>query len=157
MSVRPFPQELSVGSQAWLALFHYFKAQKPRFAAIAADMGLSDIQGFALYLLDRPLSMGELAQRLVCDNSNVTGIVDRLESRGLIERQPSPGDRRVKLLVLTREGEKVRKQAMARFVEPAPGIASLTVDEQRTLRDLLQKALEAERGEQAAPASDSAA
>jgi DNA-binding MarR family transcriptional regulator len=101
--------------------------------------------------------MGELAQRLVCDNSNVTGIVDRLESRGLIERQPSPGDRRVRLLVLTKEGEQVRKLALARFVEPAPGIAALTADEQRTLRDLLQKALEVEQGVPVDRASGSAA
>ena len=45
--------------------------------------------------------MSELANALFCDNSNVTGIVDRLEERGLVRREAAEGDRRVKLLVLT--------------------------------------------------------
>lgn len=141
------PQKLGLGSQAWLALYEYFSAQKARFAEIAADLDLTPIQAYAMYLLEEPMAMGELAHRLECDNSNCTGIVDRLEARGLIERRPAPGDRRVKLLVLTPDGEALRRRGVERFIEPAPGIASLTRDEQRTLRDLLRKALAAERGD----------
>lgn len=138
--------KLSVGSQAWLALYRYFKAQKPRFADIAGELGLTDMQGYAMWLLEEPMPMSELARKLDCDNSNITGIVDRLESRGLIARSPSPEDRRVKLLVLTKEGEELRSLGVERFTTPAPGIAALTKDEQRTLRDLLHKALAAECG-----------
>ena len=52
--------------------------------------------------------MSSLAGMLFCDASNVTGIVDRLEARGLIERRPAAQDRRVKLLALTPAGEQVR-------------------------------------------------
>ena len=52
----------------------------------------------------RRLPMNELAALLACDNSNVTGLVDRLEARGLVTRQPSPEDRRVKHIVLTDAG-----------------------------------------------------
>jgi DNA-binding MarR family transcriptional regulator len=86
--------------------------------------------------------MGELAQRLVCDASNVTGLVDRLETRGLIERRPGPDDRRVRMLVLTPAGEELRERALARFTEAPAGIAALSAEEQRTLRDLLRKALD---------------
>ena len=138
--------KLSVGSQAWLALYRYFKSQKPRFDEIAGELGQTDIQGYAMWLLEEPMPMSELARRLDCDNSNITGIVDRLESRGLIARSPSSEDRRVKLLVLTEKGEELRRLGVERFTTPAPGIAALTNDEQRTLRDLLHKALVAECG-----------
>ena len=139
--------KLSLGSQAWLALYRYFKAQKPRFAEIAGELGLTDMQGYAMWLLDEPMPMGELARRLGCDNSNITGIVDRLEARGLIARSPSPEDRRVKLLVLTEQGHELRRRGVERFTTPAPGIAALTKEEQRTLRDLLRKAFARECGD----------
>jgi MarR family transcriptional regulator, organic hydroperoxide resistance regulator len=137
--------KLPVGSEAWLAVHQYFKAQRARFIHLAGLLHLSDMQAYAMYLLGEPMPMGELAHRLDCDNSNVTGIVDRLEGRGLIERQPSPGDRRVKLLVLTKEGQELRRKIVRKFIEPPPGIASLTAAEQKTLRDLLWKALAAEQ------------
>jgi DNA-binding MarR family transcriptional regulator len=110
---------------------------------MSEEFDLSGSQLHALYLLGQPRSMGDLAQRLVCDASNVTGLVDRLESRGLIERRPGPDDRRVRMLVLTRAGEELRTRALARFTEAPAGIASLTLAEQRALRDLLRKALDA--------------
>jgi MarR family transcriptional regulator, organic hydroperoxide resistance regulator len=132
-----------VSSQAWMLLFEFFKAQKPRFAELTEEFDLSGSQLHALYLLGQPRSMGDLAQRLVCDASNVTGLVDRLETRGLIERKPGPDDRRVRMLVLTPAGEELRTRALAKFTEAPAGIAALTLAEQRTLRGLLRKALDA--------------
>ena len=85
--------------------------------------------------------MGELAEVMHCDNSNVTGIVDRLEQRGLLERRPAEHDRRVKLLVLTAEGARVREELERRMGEPPPGIAALPRAEQRALRNILRRAL----------------
>ena len=51
--------------------------------------------------------MRKLAQKLKCEPSNVTGIVDRLEARGLVERRPDPADRRVKLAAATDEGRRM--------------------------------------------------
>jgi MarR family transcriptional regulator, organic hydroperoxide resistance regulator len=126
-----------------MLLFEFFKAQKPRFAELTEEFDLSGAQLHALYLLGEPRSMGELAQRLCCDASNVTGLVDRLEGRGLIERRPGPDDRRVRMLVLTPAGEELRTRALARFSDAPAGIAALSAEEQRTLRDLLRKALDA--------------
>jgi len=86
--------------------------------------------------------MSELAQALFCDNSNVTGIVDRLEERGLVRREAAEGDRRVKLLVLTKEGERMRVEITKRMAEPPAPIASLSEKDQRALRDILQRAVE---------------
>lgn len=52
----------------------------------------------------QPQTMSAISDQLMISNANVTGLVDRLSSAGLVERQPSPTDRRVWLLDLTAEG-----------------------------------------------------
>ena len=86
--------------------------------------------------------MSALAERLFCDASNVTGIVDRLESRGLVERGSAEGDRRVKALTLTAAGVELREQVLTVMNEPPDAIASLTTADQRALRDILARAVE---------------
>src|SRR5262245_38802718 len=80
----------------------------PRFLAIARKLGLTPPGLGALRLLDEPRTMGEIASFLHCDPSNVTGIVDNLEEKGLAERRPSAADRRVKLIELTAAGRRTR-------------------------------------------------
>src|SRR6266511_202326 len=91
-------------AEAWDLMGRLFlSAGKPRFVAIAQEFDLAPMQMHALRTLAPgvELSMSELAGRLACDASNVTGIVDRLESRGLIERRGAAHDRRVKMLSVT--------------------------------------------------------
>src|SRR5690348_2450936 len=80
----------------------------PPFLAIARQHDLRPASFGALRALDEPRTMSEVAAILNCDNSNVTGIVDGLEERGLATRQPAPADRRVKLIALTAEGRRLR-------------------------------------------------
>jgi MarR family transcriptional regulator, organic hydroperoxide resistance regulator len=84
--------------------------------------------------------MRALAQQLFCDPSNVTGIVDRLEARGLIERRSSETDRRVKIIRLTPEGQRVRAHVVERMASPPDEIAALPVESQLALRDALRQA-----------------
>jgi DNA-binding MarR family transcriptional regulator len=86
--------------------------------------------------------MGELAKQLACDNSNVTWITDRLEERGLVTRTQAPHDRRVRLLVLTTKGRRLREEIGARLAEPPAAIAELSPQEQRAMRDVLAHAVE---------------
>lgn len=51
------------------------------------------------------LTMGELSRRLMVTNGNVTGLIDRLVGEGLVERQPSPSDRRAHMVQLTPAGK----------------------------------------------------
>jgi MarR family transcriptional regulator, organic hydroperoxide resistance regulator len=112
------------------------------WSALCQELDLTPSQGMALRSLDRPLPMSTLAEALACDASNVTGIVDRLEARGLIERRPSPTDRRVKLLVLTGEGARLRETAYRQMSTPPPAIAALPLKHKRALRDALRAAAE---------------
>jgi MarR family transcriptional regulator, organic hydroperoxide resistance regulator len=124
-------------------MFELFVQQKPRHISMAAEFDLSPMQAFALRLLEpgRPLPMSELAEALHCDASNVTGIVDRLEARGLIARRGADHDRRVKMLVVTDEGTELRERLLERIAEPPPAIAALSATDQRSLRDILRRAL----------------
>ena len=53
------------------------------------------------------MTLGELSQRMMVSNGNVTGLVDRLVEQGLINRRPSPKDRRAQIVSLTAGGEEV--------------------------------------------------
>ena len=121
----------------------FFSHHRPRVWGVAAEFDLAPMQMLALKNLepDRELPMSSLAQLLHCDASNVTGIVDRLEGRGLIERRPSSEDRRVKMIAVTDEGQRVRQEIAERMNEPPPPIAALSEDDQRSLRDVLARAL----------------
>ncbi|WP_250004781.1 MarR family winged helix-turn-helix transcriptional regulator [Actinoplanes sp. M2I2] len=87
-----------------------------------------------------PQSLRKLATLLHCDPSNITLLSAKLEERGLAERRPHPGDGRVRTLVLTAEGRKVREQLLTIVAKRSP-FAELDAEEQRTLRSLLGKAL----------------
>jgi MarR family transcriptional regulator, organic hydroperoxide resistance regulator len=129
-------------AQAWSALGRlFFEHGKPRLMAVNEEFELSPPQGMTLRLLDEPRPMGDLAVRMHCDNSNITGIIDRLEERGLVVRGVAEHDRRVKLIALTDEGRRVREELDRRMAEPPEAIANLAAADQRTLRDILRRAL----------------
>ena len=115
----------------------------PPFLAIARELNLRPASFGALRALDRSRTMSELAGLLRCDNSNVTGIVDGLEERGLASRGPSAEDRRVKLIALTGEGRRVRARLVRAVEKPPTWLAGLSPEDQGTLRDLLRRASEA--------------
>jgi DNA-binding MarR family transcriptional regulator len=143
------------GSQAWSLMHWVMVTNKQRLFEMGHDFELAPQQMIALRMLGAgPRKMSDLAQSLFCDNSNVTGIVDRLEERGLVRREAAEGDRRVKLLVLTKEGERMRREITKRMAEPPPPIASLSEPDQRALRDILTRAVEGVSDEEVA---DSAA
>ena len=98
------------------------------------EFDLMPPQQMMLGLLDEPRPMGELAQQMHCDNSNITGIVDRLSERGLVERRAAEGDRRVKLIALTDEGRELRTSW------PAPRPSRLRSSTELPAEDLEQPA-----------------
>src|SRR6266576_99376 len=135
---------LSPAHEAQKFFFELGMVQRMKTGAKLAELGLSFSQAHALRLLDpdEPMPMSALAERLFCDASNVTGIVDRLESRGLVERGSAEGARRVKALTLTAAGVELRGRVMGVMNEPPEAIASLSVADQRALRDILARAVE---------------
>jgi MarR family transcriptional regulator, organic hydroperoxide resistance regulator len=127
----------------WPTMVEFLFATRDWWVALCAEFDLTPAQGHALRALDpaRPVPMSTLAEALLCDASNVTGIVDRLEKRGLIERQPSVRDRRVKVLVVTAEGANVRRQLLIRLGEPPQAFAALSSADRKRLAGILRRAL----------------
>ena len=141
------PAELSTPTaarEAWRSFWRIFMEDKRRRWAILSELGISPQQSMALSTLKpgEPMPMSALADALHCDNSNITGIVDRLEAAGLAERRPSERDRRVKAVALTEKGEWMRVQIETRVGEPPPRIAALSAKDAIALRDILSRALE---------------
>src|SRR6476660_5115238 len=127
--------------RAWQLLMKFFFAQREHLPSSGAEFDLSPIQCHVLHLIEpgRPLPMGRLADTLACDASNVTGLVDRLESRGLVRRRPSATDRRVKVLDLTPSGSRLRTQLLERMTAPPVTLERLSVREQRMLVRILAR------------------
>ncbi|MFC8829345.1 MarR family winged helix-turn-helix transcriptional regulator [Streptomyces sp. NPDC057137] len=114
----------------------------------AAEHSLTGAQARVLGLLSiQPMPMRRIAQKLKCEPSNVTGIVDRLESRGLVERRPDPSDRRVKLAAPTEKGRSTARQLRDGLNFAREPLADLSVAERTVLRDLLKRMLGADAGQ----------
>lgn len=129
--------------EAWRLFWKVFMQDKRRRWAILSELGISPQQSMAIGTLKpgEAMPMSALAEALHCDNSNITGIVDRLEAAGLAERRPDERDRRVKAVVLTRDGERMQIEIERRAGEPPATIASLSPEDAVALRDILSRAL----------------
>lgn len=127
--------------EIWALLRMLFGQHRRSFLIAASELDLHPAQAGALMQLSSPLPMSELAGRLACDSSNVTGLVDRLEARGLVARQTDFDDRRVKHVVLTPAGRAMRQRMLEQLGQAPDGFGRLSAVEQQQLRDLLRRAL----------------
>lgn len=125
------------------AYFDLIMRRMISFQGFAAELDLSPIQARTLFRMDPKgaLAMSEMAQLAGCGPSNLTGIIDKLEARGLVERRLAEGDRRIKMLKLTRKGVMLRAQLEARLSAPVPWMMALSKAEQQQLCALLKKGL----------------
>jgi DNA-binding MarR family transcriptional regulator len=134
----------SEACEAWQLLVRFFFAQRAHLPLLAAELQLSPAQCHLLRAIEpgQPIPMRHAAQALACDASNVTGLVDRLESRGLIRRRPSDEDRRVTMLDLTPTGSRLRALLLDRMSAPPATLDRLTIRDQRELVRILSRLLE---------------
>jgi DNA-binding MarR family transcriptional regulator len=109
----------------------------------AAEHDLSVIQTRLLGVLrDRVPTMNELAQLLELDKSSVTGLIDRAERRGLVERAPSATDRRAVVVSLAEQGRALVAQVAARFESDVLAmLEALPVPERAALAGLVSRLL----------------
>jgi DNA-binding MarR family transcriptional regulator len=101
----------------------------------------------ALHMLNAPMAMKELGQRIHCDPSFVTSIADLLDSRGLGRREPDARDRRIKRLLLTPKGVEFRERVECELFGRLPWTEALDPAERTELLRLLRKMIEAVRGQ----------
>lgn len=129
---------------SWL-LLQVIQLVKQRLHPIAEEHDLSVMQLSAFMVLeaDQMVPMSSLSNQLACDASSITGIVDRLEAKGLVERRDNPADRRQKMVALTESGAALQRKITAAVMalEDARLKPILSGDEQRELKRLLKKIL----------------
>jgi MarR family transcriptional regulator, 2-MHQ and catechol-resistance regulon repressor len=147
----------------WISLARSYQTFTRVVSARVLEYGLTIPQfGIleALYHLG-PLSLGDLAEKLLVTGGNVTYVMDRLEEQGLVYRQRSDLDRRVVEARLTEDGKALIERIFpehARFIGEV--VDHLEPEEQRDLRELLKRLGKGLAGRNAAPftsAEDSAA
>lgn len=126
-----------------LALVEFLLRSKREIITIGGRYGLTPMQSLALLSLDEPRSMHELKSVFSCDPSNVTGIIDRLEGKGLAARSENPTDRRIKMIELKSTGADIRSTIVNELAGHGSYIlAKLSKREAKTFVNLLQKIVE---------------
>jgi DNA-binding MarR family transcriptional regulator len=129
----------------WLLMQVMFQA-KHRIYQISEQYGLTLMQSNAITMLsaDRPVPMNILSTIFMCDASNVTGIADRLEKQGLIQRQDHPTDRRITMITLTSKGLDLKQKLIADVVDAeTKRLEPIFADaERQTLKSMLQRIID---------------
>lgn len=139
---RDWPADQERGLRLWIALARCYATYAKAVACRVQEYGLTTPQFGIMEALHHlgPLSLGELADKLLVTGGNVTYVMDRLEEQGLVVRERSPDDRRIVQAKLTPKGKSL-------ITEVFPGHAAfigelsshLEPAEQEQLRALLKK------------------
>src|SRR6266849_3238208 len=117
----------AAAAKAWRRIFDYIVSTAPERVAVLDRLGLTPAESRALHSLDPKAgrSMRSLADEWMCDPSNATWLVDRLEHQGLARRIAKDGDRRVKAVVLTAKGRRIRADLLESQYTPPRDLVAL--------------------------------
>jgi DNA-binding MarR family transcriptional regulator len=131
----------NLARQVWGRMFDFLMRTAPERTRSLGRRGLTPNDSRALFGLDREAgrTMRDLAEEWECDASNATWIVDRLERFGLAERREVPTDRRVRQVVLTARGERVREELLEEFHTPPGELLQLSRRDLESLARALDK------------------
>ncbi len=137
----PRPNDPNAAARAEVVelLFAYVDRLRTHFEDVAEVKGLTPVQAKVLMFLDEPSPMSRMAESLCCDPSNITGVVDRLEERGLLAREEAPEDRRVKNLQVTAAGRRVRDAFTLSLFSDVPGMKGLSPAQVADLHRMLAR------------------
>jgi DNA-binding MarR family transcriptional regulator len=147
-----------LAAEAWRPIIAFIADTGPGRSRIFGDLGLTPNDGRALAGLDPAVGrpMRSLADEWGCDASTATWAVDQLEAKGLAERRADPHDRRVRLVVLTEDGTRIRDELRMRMQEPPPELLQLRRSELIALRDAASKLPRASRASGTTASEDAA-
>jgi DNA-binding MarR family transcriptional regulator len=142
----------AVAAQVWRRLFDFIIATRFQREEALARYGMTPNDARALFSLDeKGRTMRALAAQWMCDPSNATWVVDRLEERGFAERRSDADDRRVKLVVLTALGAKTKASLATEFYKPPPELLTLGSSDLDALLVATEKLASGDRQPSAAP------
>ena len=138
----------ALARRVWQMMCDVLIRSAPSRSESLSRRGLTPNDSKALFSLDLKTgrSMRSLADEWRCDPSNATWIVDHLEELGLAQRQAVAHDKRIKLVTLTRRGEKIRAELLDEFHQPPPELVRLDATDLEALDRVLTKLTAASNG-----------
>lgn len=134
---RPGNPEAASRAEVIELLFEYVDRLRAHFESVAQAHDLTPVQAKVVLTLGDSGSMGCVAGSLGCDPSNITGVVDRLEERGLLTRAEASHDRRIKVLKPTAAGRRLREALEIQVFRDVPGLSTLSPHQVAELREAL--------------------
>jgi DNA-binding MarR family transcriptional regulator len=125
----------ATAATAWRRIFDYIVATAADRVAVLDRLGITPAESRALTSLDPDAgrSMRALADEWRCDPSNATWLVDRLERQGLARRVAREGDRRVKAVILTAKGKRMRGELLKSLYTPPGDLLALALGDLEAL------------------------
>jgi DNA-binding MarR family transcriptional regulator len=131
----------ALASEVWRRMFAFFISTRFQRDSVLQRLDLTpnDTRALGSLSQEEGRTMRSLAREWGCDASNATWMVDRLERKGLAERHSLPGDRRVKLVVLTPAGEDRRRQLAQMLADPPAALLQLEMDDLEALRCAVER------------------
>ena len=132
---------MAIAAEVWRRIFDFIITTHAQRDGVLQRFGFTPGDSKALMFLDADegRTMRSLAEAWTCDASNATWMIDRLEQRGLVERKPVAGDRRVKKVVLTPLGVETKAALVEAFYQPPAELLELPLADLKALRDAVQK------------------
>ncbi|MFD9500507.1 MarR family winged helix-turn-helix transcriptional regulator [Streptomyces sp. NPDC060035] len=139
MTTDPAPRAVPTPDELLEPLAVVVRGHHDDLTAVATRHGLSTSQARALIALNEPMPMSALAHHLVCDASNATGLIGRMETRGLVTRTPAPDDRRSKVAARTADGTELAHRIRSEMRVVHGALEALTPQERTALLPLLNR------------------
>ena len=130
------------GVHVWLVLWKAAQAVETcaKNSLAHLELGGSDFAVLEALLHKGPLTVNEIGRKVLLTSGSITVAVDRLEAKGLVEREPSANDRRAKIVHLTKDGRKLILSAYSKHAADMESLASeLSMNDRTTLIRLLKK------------------
>jgi DNA-binding MarR family transcriptional regulator len=104
--------------KSYVTFVEFLMISKHHVFEMAIKHGLTGMQAITLCLLDKPRPMHTLGKVFNCDPSNITGIIDGLEHKGLVARFENPDDRRLKMVEIRHGGLAIRTALLQELCGP---------------------------------------
>lgn len=134
------PGVLPAEGEVFLQLLAIGEALRQHITAVAARFDFTPQQALLVERLISPRTMGQIAEALGCDKSNVTGLISRLEARGLVARTTDEHDRRIKWLTLTEDGKAVREMLRDQILQGQDVLSGFSDNERDMFLGFLRRA-----------------
>jgi MarR family 2-MHQ and catechol resistance regulon transcriptional repressor len=126
----------------WLVMTRSYRALRllVEQSIAKAGLGLTDFAALEALLHKGPLTISEIQEKVLLASGSMTAAVDRLERLGLVVRRSSPGDRRARIVALTREGRRVAAACFEKHANDLETLmAVLSENEKRRVYGSLKK------------------